>query len=118
MRIWFAAAVLLVFLAGCSKGVRYSPSEIDAFSPDVQEHIKKGEIALGMSPTAVRYAWGAPKDVKIPGPDKQGRFVEIWIYGRFPGMETKLIFADGVLTGLMGNEKKPLIKIEPPQEAR
>ena len=46
----------LLLQTGCARHVRYSENEIQNFSPVVQEHIRKGEISLGMNREQVRYA--------------------------------------------------------------
>ncbi|MFC1549627.1 hypothetical protein ACFL4R_02005, partial [Nitrospirota bacterium] len=78
-------------MAGCSQTVRYSPGELESFSPNVREHIKKKEVSLGMSQTAVRYSWGAPKAVKVL--PEEGR--EVWVYSSLRVYVTKLTFAGG-----------------------
>jgi len=94
MRNVFLAALALMLVAGCSKGIRYSPGELELFSPEVREHIIKKEVALGMPQAAVRYIWGAPKVVKvIPEENK-----EIWVYSDIRVYVTKLTFVDGKLT--------------------
>ncbi|MCK5088475.1 MAG: lipoprotein [Hyphomicrobiaceae bacterium] len=91
MKRFLLAAIILLLVAGCSKGVRYSPGELSAFTPEVREHIKKKEVAIGMPMAAVRYAWGAPKAVKpIPEENK-----EIWVYSDARVYVTKLTFVDG-----------------------
>lgn len=87
--------LLLVLAAGCTPKVRYSPGELDVFTPEVREHIVKKEISLGMTQAAVRYSWGAPQAVKvIPEGDK-----EIWVYSSARVYVTKLTFAEGKLVG-------------------
>ncbi len=78
-----AIGLLLAFLlfihVGCATPVRYTEEEIKGYPPDMQEHIRKGEIALGMSPNEVRYAWGAPETIKTLEP-YTGKTREEWIY--------------------------------------
>jgi hypothetical protein len=95
MRKILLAALAILLVAGCSQAVRYSPGELEVFSPEIREHIKKKEVSLGMSQAAVRYSWGAPKAVKVlPDEDK-----EIWVYSSLRVYVTKLTFLGGKLTG-------------------
>ncbi len=94
-------SVLLFFLqVGCAKSIRYSADEIKDFPPEIQEHVKKGEVMLGMTPQQVRYAWGAPDSIRILEPF-EGKTREEWIYssaGTMGVVGTKLlIFYDGKL---------------------
>lgn len=105
----------LAGLAGCSKGIRYSPAEMAAFDATTQEHIKDKEVAIGMSQAAVRYSWGAPKAIKSsPGENR-----EVWIYTSARVYVTRLTFVDGRLTesssGLSLNN--PIVK-HPEVEAK
>jgi len=85
------AAFALLLAAGCSQGIRYSPGELEVFSPEVREHIKNKEVSLGMTQTAVRYSWGAPKAVKVIPEESK----EIWVYSDARVYVTKLTFVDG-----------------------
>jgi len=85
-----------VFVA-CAPTVRYSLSEIEQFSPQIQEHIKQGEVDLGMTFQQVRLAWGAPNKVIVKGADDKGRFIEEWIYAPSRVYGRKVVFADGKL---------------------
>jgi len=98
--------LVVLFLAACMSQVRYSPAELNQFSPKIQEHIKKSEIALGMSQAAVRLSWGAPSEVRVLEPDDQGNYREEWIYPRFVLFAKKLIFTDGKLTGIIDGKRK------------
>jgi hypothetical protein len=101
--------VLLVFFlslllgVGCTKAVRYSEDEIKAFSPEMQENIRKGQVVLGMSPQEVRYAWGSPDSVRILEPF-DGKQLEEWIYSTLPVYGTRLLlFCDGKLLYIRGS---------------
>ncbi|GAB4390411.1 MAG: lipoprotein [Thermodesulfovibrionales bacterium] len=98
--IAFAAALAL---AACATEVRYSPSELKMFPPDIQEHIRQGEVALGMSQTAVRYAWGAPNDIIVLEPDARGNLREEWVYRDLGPLKTRLIFTGGQLSGIISS---------------
>ena len=90
-------ALLFLSQVGCTKSIRYSEEEIKGFSPAIQENIKQGEVALGMTPQQVRYAWGSPDSLKILEPF-EGKSREEWIYSTFGVIETKLLlFFDGKL---------------------
>jgi hypothetical protein len=99
MNMKILLAVLVLFVSACVSGIRYSPEEIAVFSPEAQEHIKKGEIAPGMSQAAVRYAWGAPDEVVTLEPAQDGGKREQWVYKDF-GARTKLVFVGGKLTDI------------------
>lgn len=98
--IFLFSLVLLFIQAGCATPVRYTEEEIKGSPPEIQDHIRKGEIALGMTPTEVRYAWGSPETIKILAP-YDGKTREEWIYsttGSFGIIGTKiLLFYDGKL---------------------
>ncbi len=84
----------LTFIAGCTPGIRISPAELDSFSsPTVRDHIQKQEVAIGMSQTAVRYAWGAPIRVDVNPEDN----TEVWVYTKYRVYVYKLTFTDGKL---------------------
>ncbi|HTZ17106.1 MAG TPA: hypothetical protein VMB78_01570, partial [Dissulfurispiraceae bacterium] len=59
-----ALAVSALFVVGCgSSQIRFTQDEIKDYPVDMQEHIIKGEVVTGMTPTQVRYAWGPPDKV-------------------------------------------------------
>jgi hypothetical protein len=101
-------AICALALASCAPAVRYSPSEIEHFTPEIKEKIKKGEVDFGMSPLMVRYALGPPQGVRFPGVDEKGRFIEIWMYTTLRVYVKKITFADNrvmeIYTG-MGERK-------------
>jgi len=94
----FAVVVsfMLVFLlqTGCVSQVRYSETEIQSFPANVQEHIRKAEIAPGMTSEQVRYAWGNPDFQKILDP-YEGKSREEWIYAKLGVFGTKILFFYG-----------------------
>ncbi|MCK4910199.1 MAG: hypothetical protein KAR83_01090 [Thermodesulfovibrionales bacterium] len=98
-----AAAVLVISCVG--DGVRYSPYELQAFPQSVQEQIKNGEVALGMSQQAVRFSWGAPKLIVIKDEIKDA-YTEEWVYTRWRVNVTKLVFSDGKLSGIISGVKR------------
>jgi len=95
--------VLGTVLAGCGigKSVRYSPGEIGTFPDDVQEHIRAGELIIGMTQAQVRLSWGAPYAVRtLAGQNSAVR--EEWEYRSLMGVvRTYLYFDDGVLSRLV-----------------
>jgi uncharacterized protein YneF (UPF0154 family) len=98
---------LLLLLGGCTKSVRYTQEELKEFPPDVQERIIKGEIMLGMSTKAVRYAWGDPRSIRVL-PSWEGKSREEWIYASMGFIEThRLLFTDGKLTFIVPEPEKP-----------
>ncbi len=99
-----AAAVLVISCVG--GGVRYSPYELQEFPQKTQEQIKNGEVALGMRQQAVRFSWGAPKEVRIKD-EVEGAYTEEWLYTRMRVFVTKLVFTDGKLSGIISGRRKP-----------
>ena len=94
-----AVALGLAACSGGGSGVKYSPGEIQGLSPDVQQSVLSGEVFVGMAQGAVRYAWGAPSNVKALGRDSEGRYTEEWFYKSYP-YSARLVFVDGTLTGV------------------
>jgi outer membrane protein assembly factor BamE (lipoprotein component of BamABCDE complex) len=100
--------LLVLFLSlllgvGCTKAVRYSEDEIKAFSPEMQENIRKGQVGIGMSPQEVRYAWGSPDSIRILEPF-DGKQLEEWIYSTLPVYGTRLLlFYDNKLMYIRGS---------------
>ena len=88
---------------GCAKSVRYTEEEIQQFPPETQEHIRKGEVKLGMTTQQVRYAWGAPNSIKFLEPTPEGKSREQWVYSKLGVFSTKLlVFVDGKLVFASG----------------
>jgi uncharacterized protein YneF (UPF0154 family) len=89
--IFFAFVIL--FSIGCTKSVRYTEEEIKNFPPATQDHIRKGEIDLGMTKEQVRYAWGAPDSIKFLDPFEE-KAREEWVYsqtGTFGVVSSRLL---------------------------
>jgi hypothetical protein len=87
----------LLLQTGCARQIRYSENEIQSFPAETQEHIRKGEISLGMNHEQVRYAWGNPDSQKVLEP-YEGKTREEWIYSKLGVIQTKiLLFYDGKL---------------------
>jgi hypothetical protein len=100
MKIFIAVIMALTFLCGigCTKSVRYTEEEIQSFPADIQEHIRKGEVKLGMTTQQVRYAWGAPSSIKFLEPTPKGKSREEWTYTKLGVFGTRLlVFVDGKL---------------------
>jgi hypothetical protein len=98
-----SAFLFVIMFFGCASLVRYSPDEIKGFTPEMQEHIKQGEIVTGMTPQQVRYSWGSPKTVNVLQPEN-GKYKEEWVYSRMGIFKTRLIFIDGKLMRIITNE--------------
>ncbi len=96
MKIFVAIFILAaIALSGCASSVRYTPDEIKGFPPKVQDFIMKGEVAVGMPPAAVRYAWGTPDTVNVLAPEN-GKEREEWIYSSNLGFKkSRLLFVEG-----------------------
>jgi hypothetical protein len=93
------AAVLLI--CGCASEVRYSPSEITRYSPDIQEKIRAGQVAMGMDTDQVRYAWGAPTEINVLPPAADGKSREEWVYkDSLTFSKSTLVFTDGKVSEL------------------
>lgn len=93
--------IILILQAGCTKAIRYSHDEIKDFPPSVQEHIKKGEVAVGMSKLQVRFSWGGPVIVNVLPPGEEGQERVEWIYRRLRIFKTQLIFTNDKLTEII-----------------
>ncbi len=93
-------ALLFLLQIGCTKSIRYTEDEIKNFPPEIQDNIRKGEIALGMTSQQVRYTWGSPDSIKFLEP-MNGKTREEWIYSKTGTMgvigEKLLLFFDGKL---------------------
>lgn len=89
--------IFLMSQSGCVKSIRFTEEEIRNFPPNIQENIRKGEIALGMTKEQVRYAWGSPDSIRILSPiDEKSR--EEWIYSYLGIFNTRILFfLDGKL---------------------
>lgn len=99
--ILFVAAL---FLSGCATHARYTHDEIRDYPLEVQEKIIKGEIAPGMTPQQVRYAWGSPSAVRTLEPEG-GKQREEWVYSSMAGVfKTRLTFIDGKLVYIISSE--------------
>ncbi|MBE0425523.1 MAG: hypothetical protein IBX72_02610 [Nitrospirae bacterium] len=99
MKKYLILFFVLFFLLqiGCTKSIRFTEEEIKNFPPNIQDHIRKGEIDLGMTQKEVRYAWGAPDSIKFL-PSFEGKTREEWIYSSMGFVRTRLLlFLDGKL---------------------
>lgn len=102
MRFLALFFLLLIFLVSCATPARYSYEEIKHFPLDVQEWIMKGEVAIGMTPQQVRYAWGSPSSIK-PLPPIDGKSREEWVYTTMGILGTRIIlFIDGKVAYISG----------------
>jgi hypothetical protein len=98
-------------LWGCTSSVRYSPDEIKDYPPALQEQIRQGNVAVGMTPQQVRYAWGPPTTVNVLAPTQEGRPREEWIYSTGIFVQRRLLFVDGKLFDIF-----PEAKSQPQQQ--
>ncbi len=90
---------LMGAMLGCQQEVRYSPSEISQYPQATQKLIEEGKVSMGMTPNQVRFAWGAPNEVKILPPTKTGQSRQEWVYkDELSISETRLFFTDGHVT--------------------
>jgi hypothetical protein len=100
--------VVLLSVSGCTKSVRYSQDEIKDFPPEVQEQIKQGTVAMGMTVQQVRFAWGPPSEINVLQPSEDGKPREEWIYSSFLNsyMQKRLLFVDGKLVDIFPEPKQ------------
>ncbi|MGO9378873.1 MAG: hypothetical protein ACLPN1_05405 [Dissulfurispiraceae bacterium] len=103
LAIVFSLSALLII--GCSSSqIRFTQDEIKDYPIEIQEHIIKSEVVPGMTPPQVRYAWGAPDEVKLSN-TTDGAAQEMWTYSSTMGMfKTRLTFIDGKLTSIVSTE--------------
>lgn len=80
-----------IIFTGCTSPVRYSETEIQGYPSNIQDNIRKGEVALGMTPEQVRYAWGNPDYQKILDP-YEGKSRTEWIYSKLGIIGTRILF--------------------------
>lgn len=97
-------SALCFSVLGCINSVRYSPDEIKGFPQSIQENIKRGEIAPGMTQQQIRYAWGSPAEINVLKPLEDNKYREEWIYTKIGVLKTQLIFVDGKLMHIISNE--------------
>lgn len=78
---------VLLLLAGCAsvqelreRRIADSQALFNAFPPQIQQQIRRGEIALGFTPAMVRMAWGPADQVFTRVADK--RKTTVWGYTR------------------------------------
>ncbi|RMG68310.1 MAG: hypothetical protein D6710_10290 [Nitrospirae bacterium] len=103
--IIFVVLVSLFSVISCTKAMRYTNEEISGYPAQVQEHIKKGEVVTGMTMQQVRYAWGAPNEIRPLPSTPDGKERVQWTYKRLLGaFKTHLRFTDGVLTEIISTE--------------
>ena len=94
-------AILIICLQlGCTKSIRYTEAEIADYTPTTQDHIRKGQIALGMTKEQVRFAWGSPDSTRFL-PAFEGKSREEWTYSTIRALNVVtskiLFFYDGRL---------------------
>jgi len=112
-----APAVLLALIA-CAPRASLPPrpaledARLGAFPPDVRAAIRERRVVPGMSPEAVRLAWGAPtgmaRSTSVAAP---GLAYERWSYGggtaATPARE--VWFADGKVVDVTGPTGPPTV---------
>ncbi len=76
--------LLVTLLPSCStlslveQRIEKNPAAYETLSSREKELVKRGEVAEGMSPEAVRLAWGRPGSVRSGS--RNGRGTETWTY--------------------------------------
>jgi hypothetical protein len=103
--ILLLAGFAVLFVLGCSSSqIRFTQDEIKDYPVETQEHIIKGEVVPGMTPTQVRYTWGSPDEVKM-STATDGKPQEQWVYSSTVGVfKTRLTFIEGKLTSIISSE--------------
>jgi hypothetical protein len=98
-----------VIILGCvTSNIRFTQDEIKEYPVDMQQHIIKGEVVPGMTPVQVRYAWGAPDEVKV-STTPEGKPQEEWLYKSAVGIfKTRLTFIEGKLTTIISSEPRKI----------
>ncbi len=96
--------VSLISMVGCTQSVRYSDDEIKDFPQHIQDHIRKKQVAVGMTRIQVRYAWGGPNAVHVLRPSDDGKERVEWVYEKMQFFKTRIIFIDNKLTEIVSNE--------------
>lgn len=107
--IFTLAIILSMLLTGCATTALYSDEEIKAYPPAIQEHIRNGEAAFGMTTLQVRYAWGPPSYINVITPEGGGKIKEEWVYSKLGIVKTRLIFIDGRLSEMTSSD--PAVKM-------
>jgi len=78
-------ALLLASCSTVNSRIKANQSAFDGYTPEVQQKIRAGEIAVGFTPEMVEMAWGEPyrKD-QVTGEDYAA---EVWTWSRsVPGV--------------------------------
>lgn len=104
MRQTLLLITALIMVSCSAMPVRYSPTELEDLSPDIQEKIIQGKIAKGMTPREVRYSWGAPYRIEILLPDAEGRRRELWTYSTIGLFRTRILFTEGKVSEVYSTE--------------
>jgi len=102
--LW-VVSLAAAFTVGCaSSSIRFTQDEIKDYPVEMQQYIIKSEVVPGMIPVQVRYAWGAPDEVRL-STTPEGKPQEQWIYtSAFGIFKRKLTFIDGKLTSIVSSE--------------
>ena len=90
--------------SGCTRAVRYSQDEIKDFPPQTQEHIRKSQIAIGMTKIQVRYSWGSPHAVAVLSPSGDGKERVEWTYQKMMYFKSHVVFTDDKVTEIVSDE--------------
>ncbi len=119
MKKYFFLAILLTLAWGCASAVRYSPDEIKDYPPEIQQYIRDGDVAMGMTTQQVRYALGSPSIVNILSPSLEGKPREEWIYSASIGFVVKrrLLFIDGKLADVYPEGERPAEASQPAEKS-
>ncbi|MBE7537605.1 MAG: hypothetical protein HS122_04260 [Opitutaceae bacterium] len=93
LRLLLAPMLLVLFAAGCStpqSRIDKNPAAFSRLTPQQQDLIKKGQVALGFDKEAVQLALGEP-DRLITRTDASGT-KEIWSYTTYEGMDGAFLY--------------------------
>jgi len=121
VRIFFNMVVLgsvvtLLAVSACAPpkpGLRYTYMEIETYPVEIQEAIRKKEVVIGMTPTQVRYALGAPESARTFAP-REKEIAEEWTFRSVMQMKTVyIVFEQGKVTKYSTEQLRlPTIRIE------
>lgn len=89
----FAVAAGLAVLAGCNSPesrIKDNPQLFAQLTPEQQNLIKQGKVAVGFTPDMVRLALGEPDSVRVRTDAKGSR--EIWHYVTYEGQDGVILY--------------------------
>jgi len=102
-----AVVVVLLFLGCATNDARRTSAElISQFTPEQQEMIRRGKVAVGFTKQMVRAALGGPNLVQESAELPNS---EVWSYWSIAGLwrdTTRVIFRDGTVAAMEIDSKR------------